>query len=76
MVKKANTMHSMDKKMHHPVTELEQPNGQTHEKAGHQRKRAGSNNNVEVCCRNKGSNANEPSYAQAEPYKCSGEQSQ
>ena len=27
--------------MHHPVTELEQPNGQTYEKAGHQRKEQG-----------------------------------
>ena len=33
------------------------------------------NDNVKVCCRNKGPNANEPSYAQAEPYKCPGEQS-
>ena len=35
--------------------------------------RAGSNDNVEVCWRNEGSKANELSYAQAEPYKCSGE---
>ena len=27
--------------MHHPVTELEQPNRQTHDKAGHQRKGQG-----------------------------------
>ena len=69
-------MHSTDKKVHYPMTELEQPNGQTHKKAGHQRKEQGQTNNVEVRCRNKGSKANEPSYAQEEPYKCSGEQSQ
>ena len=27
--------------MHYPGTELEQPNGQTHEKAGHQKKEQG-----------------------------------
>ena len=27
--------------MHHPVTELKQPNGQTHKKASHQRKEQG-----------------------------------
>ena len=41
VVKEANTMHSMEKKMHHPMSELKQLNGQTHEEAGHQRKKQG-----------------------------------
>ena len=34
-------MDSTDKKVYYPVTELKQPNGQTHKKAGHQRKEQG-----------------------------------
>ena len=37
--------------MHHPMTKLKQPNRQTHEKARSPEERAGSNDNVEVCCR-------------------------
>ena len=34
-------MYSTEKKTHHPVAELEQPNRQIHEKASHQRKEQG-----------------------------------
>ena len=34
-------MCNTDKKTHHPVTELEQPNRQTHKKAGHNSKEQG-----------------------------------
>ena len=60
--------------MYHPVAKHKQLNGQNSREGQSPEERASSNNSVEVCCRKEGFNTSEPSYTQAEPYKCTVEQ--